>query len=351
MNLVLVHFLLAIGLFVIVNWIGSHSIHAGYMRMSVLVKADEAPAFNFLYRSFSPVAYITLVSALSYKIQQEWIVKDIYLVVVYYFIFRLGFNLATGRARLLNWVTQSAYILVSVPMSYYVYDALITNKEFLLPTEKEIGSAVWLAIVAYIYHTFNSVKLSDERTRSRKASYLKDRYTRYKNLYGKIIEGIAETKRQEALIYAVLIVEAFNRPKLYRLVENVLFRFGLAKTLGIMQVTTDKYINDEESVRLGATKIVNDHLKAKLEAESRSYHSGYWAIRRIVLELYNPDSEYIGEVDGLYNEIVSKFYPDERRDWHEDAEEVYRLLRSENESCGMSEPASDAPVEQGNTGN
>lgn len=132
MNLVLVHFLLAIGLFFIVNWIGNHSIHAGYMRMSVLVKADEAPAFNFLYRSFSPVAYITLVSALSYKIQQEWIVEDIYLVVVYYFIFRIGFNLATGRARLLNWVTQSAYILVSVPMSYYVYDALITNREFLL---------------------------------------------------------------------------------------------------------------------------------------------------------------------------------------------------------------------------
>lgn len=331
MNLIFAHFLLAVGLFFILNWVGSHSIHAGYIRMSVLAKADEAPAFNFMYRAFSPVAYITVVSAISYKLQQDWLVKDIYLVVAYYFVFRLAFNLATGRAQLLNWVTQGAYILVSIPASYYVYDTLITHKEFLFPTAKELGSAVWLAIVAYAYHTFNSVELSDERTKARKANYLNDRYLTYKSLYGELIEGIAETKRQEALIYAVLIVEAFNRPKLYRLIENVLFYFGFAKTLGIMQVTTERYIDDRESVRLGATKIVKDHLQAKMKVESRRYRGGSWAIRREVLELYNPDGEYIREVDGLYDEIVSKFYPDERTDWEAEIEELNKPDETEEE--------------------
>jgi hypothetical protein len=346
LNLLVAHFLLAVTLFFILNWIGSHSIHAGYIRMSVLAKADEAPAFNFLYRAFSPVAYITVVSAISYKLQQDWIVKDIYFVVVYYFVFRLAFNLATGRRKLLNWVTQSAYVLVSIPMSYYVYDTLITHKEFLFPTAKELGSAVWLAIVAYVYHTFNSVKLSDERTKARKANYLRDRYATYKSLYGEIIEGIAETKRQEALIYAVLIIEAFNRPKLYRLIENVLFWFGFAKTLGIMQVTTEKYIDDEESVRLGATKIVKDHLQAKLKVEARSYSRGSWAIRAEVLELYNPDGEYIREVDGLYDEIVSQFYPEEKTDWEADTAELNKSLELEGEPNNLSQQdASEADTE------
>lgn len=343
MNLIFAHFLLAVGLFFILNWIGSHSIHAGYIRMSVLAKADEAPAFNFLYRAFSPVAYITVVSAISYKLQQGWLVKDIYLVVVYYFAFRLAFNLATGRGRLLNWVTQCAYVFVSIPMSYYVYDTLITHKEFLFPTAKELGSAVWLAIVAYAYKTFNSVKLSDERTKIRKANYLNDRYSTYKSLYGELIEGIAETKRQEVLIYAVLIFEAFNRPKLYRLIENVLFYFGFAKTLGIMQVTTERYIDDRESVRLGATKIVKDHLQAKLKVEARAHPGGSWAVRREVLELYNPDGEYIREVDGLYDEIVNKFYPEEKTDWESELVELNRPNEAEEESNNSSQQdASDA---------
>lgn len=327
MILFLTHFVLGVGLFVILNWIGRHSVHAGYIRMSVLAKADEAPAFNFLYRSFSPVAYITVVAALLYKVEQDWIVQDIYKVVIYYFIFRLAFNLLTGRGMLLNWVTQCAYILVSVPLSYYVYDTLILHKEFLFPTAKELGSAIWLAIVAYAYHTFNNVKLSSERTKARKARYLRNRYRTYQQAYGSIIEEIAETKRQEALIYAVLIVETFNRPKLYRLVENVLFYFGLAKTLGVMQVTTEIYINDEESVRLGAKKIVEDHITAKRKIEARRYPSGSWALRRHVLELYNPDGEYIREVDGLYDEIVEQFYPEERTDWDAEIEEI-NILRA-----------------------
>jgi hypothetical protein len=315
LNLFYTHSLLAVSLFLILNWIGKHSIHAGYIRMSVLAKADEAPAFNFLYRAFSPVAFITVVSAIAYTMKMDWVVQDIYFVVIYYFAFRLTFNLLTGRGKLLNWFTQLAYISVSVPMSYYVYNTLIIHKEFLFPTADELGGAIWLAIVAYAYKTFNSVKLSDERTKARKENYLKDRYNAYKTAYGEVIEEVAETKEQEVLIYAVLIVEAFNRPRVYRLVENILFFFGLAKTLGVMQVTTDHFITDKESVRLGAEKIVRDYLQAKLKVEARPYPGGSWAIRREVIELYNPDGEYIREVYGLYQEIKSQYYPNEKNDF------------------------------------
>ncbi|MEQ8185835.1 hypothetical protein [Marinobacter salarius] len=345
MSILFYHFGLAIILFFLLNWIGSHSIHAGYIRMSILVKADEAPAFNFLYRAFSPVAFITVASAILYKTDQEWLVQDIYLVVVYYFLFRILFNLITGRGLLLNWMTQAAYVLVSVPVSYYVYDKLIIHKEFLFPTAKELGSAVWLAIVAYAYYTFNNVKLSDERTKARKANYLNNRYSKYRSIYGAIIEEKSETKQQEALIYAVLIYEAFNRPKVYRIMENIIFRIGLAKTLGIMQVTTSNFIDDEESVRLGATKIVSDHLKAKLKVEARPYGGGSWAIRREVLELYNPDREYISEVDRIYDEIMTKYYPGDKEDFHAEMVEIHKKMQDDQGEPNKSSQQDDlAPL-------
>jgi hypothetical protein len=321
LNLIIAHIGLATVLFFLLNWIGNHSIHTGYIRMSILAKADEAPAFNFIYRVFSPVAYITVVSAVFYQLNQNWLIQNIYLVVVYYFVFRLAFNLLTERRLLLNWFTQIAYMLVSIPMSYYVYDKLILHKEFLFPTADELGSAVWLAIIAYVYHTFNSVKFSDERTKTRKANYLDNRYKKYKNTYGTIIENIARAKHLEALIYAILITEAFNRPKAYRLIENLLFHFGFAKTLGIMQVTTEKYINDIESVKLGAKKIVNDYEKAELkkkeekekleDGEDAAESYTLWQIRRETIEQYNPDNDYIREVDDLYDEIFNKYYSSE----------------------------------------
>ena len=183
LNLIYTHIGLSIVLFFLLNWVGHHSVHVGYIRMSILAKADEAPAFNFIYRAFSPVAYITVMSAIFYKFELDWIVQDIYFVTIYYFIFRLFFNLITGKGMLLNWVTQLAYICVSIPLSYYVYDTLILHKEFLFPSAKEIGSVVWLAIVAYAYHTYNSVKLSDKRTKERKSKYLENRYQQYKSQF------------------------------------------------------------------------------------------------------------------------------------------------------------------------
>lgn len=309
-NLILIHLSLSILLFLLINWIGNHSIHAGYIRMSIAVKNDDAPAFNFIYRAFSPVAFIIITSSLLYKMQLDWVVKNIYLVVVYYFSFRLAFNLLTGRRKLMNWPRQLAYILTSTTVSYYVYSNLIIYQESLFPSPKEIGSAVWLAVAAYIYHTFNNIELSDIKTKKRKNNYIKSQYHTYNEKYHSIIEKTTKSKNQEALIYTILIVENFNRPKIYRIVENVLFYLKLSKTLGIMQVTTKKMITDYESVSLGAKKIVEDHHNAKKIIKNKGHQITSWNIRYNVIKLYNPDNDYIQEVSDLYLEIIDIFYLD-----------------------------------------
>ena len=304
-DLVLAHAGLAVILFLCMNWIGKHSLNAGYIQMSVFVKTDEAPAFNFLYRSFAPIVFITLVSALAYKLKLEWIVSNIYLVVIYHSVFRLGFNLLTGRARLLNWGMQLAYILISTGGAYYIYSNLIIDKAFFFPAGKDIGNALWLGVIGFIYHTCNSVRASDAKTRKRKEGYLNATYLKYKKLYGKIINDTSENEKQESLIYSVLIYENFNRPQVYRLVENLLFFFGLAKTLGVMQVTTEDFINDRESVVLGSKKIVSDFNAIKDHPEQRY---GYWPVRRLVLKSYNPDDDYISEVARIDDELKKLFY-------------------------------------------
>lgn len=308
------HIALAIALFFITNWIGHHSIHVGYIQLSILAKVDEAPAFNFIYRAFSPVAFITIAAAALYGIGADWVVQDIYLVVVYYFVIRIAFNLATGKARLLNWAQQFAYVAVSVPASYYIYHQLIVHKEFLFPSPEDLGTAVWLGIAAYIYHTANSIRSSGERTKARKLAYLKNRFDTYNKAYGDIVRNATESKQQELLIMAVIIYEAFNRPRLYRAIENMLFHVGYAKTLGIMQVTTSEKISDEESVRLGSRKIVNDHQAALFSIKAKEEYPFSWAVRREVIASYNRDGSYVDEVLAIYEQLVDMYAPEAKDD-------------------------------------
>src|SRR5688572_25518961 len=107
----IIQFLLGIILFFIVNWIGKHSYSVGYISISVFVQTEEAPAFNYLIRVLTPIVYIIVAAAILYSLNLDRYVINFYLVNVYYLIFRLIFNLITGRGLLLNWSRQFLYWL------------------------------------------------------------------------------------------------------------------------------------------------------------------------------------------------------------------------------------------------
>ncbi len=91
------------------------------MRISIFVKAEEAPAFNFLIRVITPVVYLIIISATLYYYDLDKFVFNIYLVNVYYILFRLLFNLITNRGLLLNWKRQFIYWLAIITVSFYTY--------------------------------------------------------------------------------------------------------------------------------------------------------------------------------------------------------------------------------------
>ena len=297
------------------NWVGKHSISVGYIQMSVLAQTDDAPAFNFVYRAFAPVVFITVVAAACYQLKFDWVTAELWLVVVYQIILRTAFNLATGRRLLINWPMQGAYALVSVPAAYLIYENVILYKQLFLPSWGEIGTALWLGVAAFVYQTFNRVKLSATGTKRRKRRYLEDRYTTFKARYGDAISAGQLEPFQEALAYAIMIYEDFNRPTVYRFVERIAFRFGLSSTLGIMQVKTTEPISDTQSVGMAIEKLRNDFVRAKPIVQQRfARHGGAgsvsnWALANEVISLYNGGSQYQNEVGELHQAILEAYYP------------------------------------------
>lgn len=145
----IVHLLLAILLFYAVNWIGRHSAAYGYLQLSLVAQTDQAPAFNFILKALTPAVFTILVSAACYALNLPRLISGIWLVTVYYFAFRLLYNLALGRALLLNWLSLTLQTTVGIGAGYLMYRHLILPRRPLFPDLDAIGGQLWIVVALF----------------------------------------------------------------------------------------------------------------------------------------------------------------------------------------------------------
>lgn len=307
-------FILGIILFFIINWIGKHSYSFGYMQISMFLKTEEAPAFNFLFRILSPIVYLFIISAILYKVNLDKFVVNIYFVSIYYIIFRLLFNLATNRALLMNWYRQILYWITIVSVSYFSYTEIIYKKENILPDFTTISNELWVIILIFIFHTFNKIRFSPDKTIKRKDNYLNNRISHFQRKYSSLINDITENDKLKSIVYAIIIYEDFNRPKIVRLIENISFILTKRKhSLGVMQVSTNKLISDSKSVKLGVAKLKNAYEKELRERKLNNkknirklYTDAWhieWSMQNNIISEYNGGESYSHEVNTLASKI------------------------------------------------
>lgn len=306
--------MLAIVLFFVINWIGrsQHAFSLGYTQLSVSSRVDEAPAFNFMLRVFAPVVYLVLVASALYYLGLERFVNNIWLVIVYYFVFRELFNLVLGRFHLIDWTYRTLVWATTILLSYILYDNVIRIRRNLLPDFDTIANELWIVVIFFLYAMLNNRRTNAREPDKKLEHYSNHMYCKYKNRFSHLIEPKVDNKRVEALVYAIMIYESFNRPRLVRWFENLLFP-QMSKTLGIMQVTTDKRISDAESVEIATKRISADFANAKQKAEEEyPYPSSESVLDRSAMyetiRSYNNDGSYISEIFQLHSAIVDKFY-------------------------------------------
>lgn len=310
-DVITVHVILGILLFFLINWIGKHSYSKGYISISIFVRAEDAPAYNYIVRVLTPIVYLIITATALYALNLDKYVRNFYFVNIYYIVFRLVFNLLTGRGLLLNWYRQILYWASIILFSYLAFDKIISLKANILPDFTTLANELWIIILVFLYQIANKIRLPQEGTIKRKDKYLDDVYYKFKRVYGDIIEEKFQLDRLKAIAYAILIYENFNRPKLARLIENIRFRLtGKSHTLGVMQVYSDKLISDKESVELGTDKILNTYNKHYKEYEEgkKSVYYGEWQLIHEIISDYNSGEEYFTGVNELQELIANKYY-------------------------------------------
>lgn len=278
--------------------------------MSIVIKDDTAPAFNFIFKVLAPPIYIVLCAVLFQELALDRMNTNIFYIAVYYWVFRVLWVLVTGRGRLVNWVEQFVYWAVSISLSVWVY-SLIEQVEKILPDTRSLLDQFWILIIVFLYSVFNKIQIGREGSIKRKNNYIIGRYKLFHRKYDYLIKNFFQNGFYEALTYSIMIYEDFNRPKIVRWIEY--FHFWITRkphSLGIMQVLTPHWIDNEQSINLAMRKICKDTnqymencTKEIMLPQEYSYAS-YWISRQ-----YNiGDYSYGDEIQSIFEIIADKFY-------------------------------------------
>jgi len=303
--MLLLYTALALSLFLIVNWIGRHSISRGYRSMELLPRPDEAPALNTAIRVLTPTVFIILAATALYEIGWGDLVAKIYVVAIIYVAFRWAFNIAWDRLLLLNWPKEIILGLIIVVINWGVTLRLLKNRTSLLPDPTNVISELWVLMGLYLFYVLNQIRIGEDRSIQRKHKHIASKARQYLDEYGDLIAANTNNDKLKALILAVMIYENFNRPRVARVIENVVGKIGMADSFGLMQVTSPHPLTDRESVELGVKKLVTAWEREKFVFHR--YSAEYYTAQEVIKD-YNADDDYISEVLRIAEILEKRLY-------------------------------------------
>lgn len=288
---------------------------------------------NFFQKIVNPTVYLAIISAgTQYFLTADYL-ESLWLLIPLFWLCRLIYMIWRNVFIFLNIKYEVIAFILSILLGEGIFFCIILpllhQNENIWISPAALRDALWYAILVYIFKTmwdimrqsFSGQNLYPDR---RRREIVMQRYDRFSSKYGDYIresvfdasKDILSSHVQEQiifLIYAIMIYEDYNRPKIMRIAEWVLkatlFRCR-TMSLGIMQVQTKQLIFDKGSIALAIPRIIEPFL-------SDQNSPIYTAISR-----YNSSCEYEIEVNAIYNILTEQIPCDQEAPTNNDS---YRI--------------------------
>lgn len=327
--LLMVHVVLAIVLFLLMNWIGARSYSVGYVRFSLLDDKDEALAVNYVIKVLGPIVFLVLaVAAFQYSNLSD-LNSGLVRVVYFYVAIRLLLIVLYGRILVVNWFRIIVYYLSVVALADYTYSNFLLSIENLLPDFVELKNEIWLLILIFLYQVANGFEAKYPRNAlqetttaylpeliPRKRRYIVRMFKKFDKEYSNTIDEVTEGNKEfTVFIVSIIIFENFNRPPVVRAIENLWFKTlakGRIGTTGIMQTKSNEVLTDRESVEQGTKRLYQAYQEILRQQEGSRLYSN--SIRRTI-KRHCRDRVYVRQILFICKAVLDNCYREKREDF------------------------------------
>lgn len=281
-----------------------------YMSVAEFVSGGDRRWFGYiLFRILPPTILLTLLAAVLNRYYGEVnIVGFLFIAAVTSLLLRDFLSLfqkkKTLSEKLIHMFNITIVLVVATIISSFDKDPFLIK---LAPSISGLVDNLWssllvaLLIIFYFDATNSSKKyqkeLSDKNIRS---NYIIDSYNHIKDKFsGDILNACKKYDCSLPLLYAILIFENMNRPKLFREIEGFVVRITrIPLTVGIAQVKSNKPLTDQETIYEAARILKCSRLKIMALSAG-----GDWSSLEPIIRPYNHSKEYEENIGAILAEL------------------------------------------------
>ncbi len=315
MRYIVLNALFAVALFIINVILGkllSGNPLFAYGRFTFNLDEGQSFAGNFFLKIINPTVYMAILCAVLQALGWIKTCYSLWMLIPFYWLLRAISMIVKNIFLYSNWKYEIIAFLMSIVLGEGVFfillKPLMNKSESVLISHEALRDAVWYAIIAYVLKMLWDVYKTYLNSENIYPRYLikktvRKKYAKFSEKYGIIIDKTFNDHWPEGedgfndvlkLVYAIMIFEDYNRPKVFRAVEYIIKAFRPEKTmsLGIMQFRSKKIISNNTSIELAVEKIINAYF-VQADVDRISY----------VIDDYNYYGENSEDIKAIYEMI------------------------------------------------
>lgn len=208
-----------------------------------------------------PNIYLIIIASIFKELKNYTFI----IIVLYLLIDIINEYIISNKETLIDEKAYYKNTLLTFSISLIIYNFYLLKVDDAFVDINQFKNFIWVLIILYFYQI---LKRSNKSTKTKKNNYdlrFKEyvilNYAKFKSKYSYLIK--TKNKDIENIIYSMLIYENYLNSGLNKYVKRIKNRFYNLNIYGIMQVNSDHFISDEESIVIVKNKIVNKYNKIK----------------------------------------------------------------------------------------
>lgn len=249
-------------------WCWIFYIVAGIGAYFILNLIDSRYTLNKVQKIIFSIIFMMIVSGICFEMALN-VTDNIFLMFVFMMITDIFYNSYVVERDFFNKDEKNIYYYILLTLiGFFINQDFINKVTKVFLTGEDLRLILWSLTMLFIYNFCREKNiLTSVSKNTDKYMSVDSCLVSYAKLKHKFYDDCDFSNREISnMIYAIMIYENSKRSKLYRKYDYFMFRLnGEKRKLGIMQVESNKFITDSESINIVYKKIskLYDKEKAK----------------------------------------------------------------------------------------
>lgn len=229
-----------------------------FIMMEVIKKKTKEDSLIYLF----PNIYIILVASIFTSLKNYTLI----ILILYLLLDIINTYVLSQKESLIEDSIYFKNILITFIIGLIIYNFYLLPVDNAFFNINDFKNFIWVLVILYLYQLFKNSNIKDKKIiKNNYDKYFQEyvilNYAKFKNRYSYLIK--VKNKDIENVLYSMLIYESLVNSGLSKYLKRIRNRINQVNIYGIMNVNSNHFITDEESIVIVKDKLVKKyhHLK------------------------------------------------------------------------------------------